>query len=161
MPSPRFRRRHSVFVAACGVLLLVGVAVSSVGGTGPSLLPRVIATPIPPHLSTPVSSMIVVPIIEKQPQGTTRIVKSSGPQTSGSIIHVRGQQIRLPADAWVEEYYTSMLCEVGGRCPETPFLVLRRGNSILALSAPSGVIHERSTAPGEEGAFRFLEEALR
>ncbi|MDP6403129.1 MAG: hypothetical protein QF467_06240 [SAR202 cluster bacterium] len=38
--------------------------------------------------------------------------------------------------------------------------MIGRGNSTIAVSAPSGAIFEEKVAPGEEGAFDFLKEAL-
>lgn len=151
----RSRRRYILpSVILGGVLLLASLVLGGAGGTGAS--PQIKPTPMPPNFSTPVGTRITEPI-----RGSGRTVKTSGPETRGTAIQVRGKQIRLPADAWVEDYYATMLCEAGHRCPETPLLVLRRGNSTIAVSAPSGVIYEHVTVPGEEDTFRFLLEALR
>jgi hypothetical protein len=72
-----------------------------------------------------------------------------------------GRAVRLPPDAYVEHFTVSVHCVVGRPCPQTPIYELRRGNSTIAVSAPTGAVVEERPAPGEERAFDFLREALR
>ncbi len=78
----------------------------------------------------------------------------------GSVLTIAGKRVQLPQDAFVDRYTISVLCVEHDACPQTPILQIKRGNSTIAVSAPSGTIVEERTAPGEERAFDFLKEVL-
>ncbi|MBM3156157.1 MAG: hypothetical protein FJ004_02600 [Chloroflexi bacterium] len=86
---------------------------------------------------------------------------TSGPSTMGSTISVAGKMIKLPDDAYVEYWVVFIECSVGTSCPQTPFYIIARGDSRLAVEQISGKILNEEIASNEEGAFNFLKEALR
>ncbi|GEM_PF-5676105 len=62
--------------------------------------------------------------------------------------------------AFVEHLITSVSCLAGQTCPETPIYVIKRGNSSISVSVPTGTIIQEEIADGEEEIFDFLKEAL-
>ncbi len=78
----------------------------------------------------------------------------------GRVIEVRDGAIGLPSDAYVEESVFRAHCPAGPPCPVAPIIVVRRGNSTIALSLPFGTLFLEQVAQGEEGAFDFLRGAL-
>ncbi|MBI4287424.1 MAG: hypothetical protein HY671_03210 [Chloroflexi bacterium] len=89
-----------------------------------------------------------------------KIAAASGPETKGVTITLAGKKIKLPEDAFIEHNIVDVVSPPGGPRIETPVLVLRRGNSTISISVPSGKVHEEKLAPGEEKAFDFLRKAL-
>jgi hypothetical protein len=119
---------------------------------GPGEMPRPVPTPERP------------PRAPDEPPGPAeprREIHSSGPATRGAVIHVAGREVQLPPDAFIERSVAAVLCGGGLPCPETPFYILRRGNSTVSVSLRSGARFDEQIAPGEEGAFDFLREATR
>lgn len=94
----------------------------------------------------------------QQVPGRTSVV--AGPETSGSNITVAEIGVQLPANAFVNRYVVQVLCVAGLSCPQTPIYELKRGNSTISVSIPSGIILDEEIAPGEEGAFDFLKEVV-
>jgi hypothetical protein len=83
-----------------------------------------------------------------------------GPERSGTLEYLAGKVIQLPPDAYVSGHIDFISCIPTVFCPETPIITIRRGKSVIAVSAHSGVIVHEQIEPGEEGAFDFLKEAL-
>ncbi|MBM3944553.1 MAG: hypothetical protein FJ317_03570 [SAR202 cluster bacterium] len=76
---------------------------------------------------------------------------------------LNGKVVNLPPDVDVAGITVSILCVAGTPCPtdELPFYILRRGDSRADVSEKTGRIALEKVAPGEEGAFDFLREALK
>ncbi len=85
----------------------------------------------------------------------------SGPTTKGMTITIANKKIKLPDDAYIKHYATEGIVSPGKTGPETPLYVIARGNSIIVIPKGSGKIYSETIAPGEEGAFNFLKEALK
>jgi hypothetical protein len=85
---------------------------------------------------------------------------TTGPTTCGAEIAVGGWKVQLPPDAYIEHLIISVNCVVGQPCPEAPYYSLRRGKSTVGVSIRSGARFGERIAPGEEGAFDFLGEAV-
>ncbi|MBM3948436.1 MAG: hypothetical protein FJ312_04190 [SAR202 cluster bacterium] len=77
-------------------------------------------------------------------------------------LELRGKAIELPPDVRVTGIISHILCVSPGCSEEElPYIQLERGNSIASVSAKTGRIVEEKIAPGEEGAFDFIREAMR
>ena len=77
-------------------------------------------------------------------------------------IDVADKVIQLPPNAYVSAFILSALCKGGAiNCPRAPLWVITRGGSTITLEKISGKIVSEKIAPGEEGAFDFIREALR
>lgn len=164
--------RHSG-VLVLGVVLLSGgflILVSSITlaqgvPPPPSSVPAGPATPIAHPTPLPQPRSVAEALQQRAQQlqdlaATGQSVSVSGPSTRGSVIQIQGKSVQLPPDAYVSRYITSGLCAATRSCPELPMYELRRGNSTLAVSAPSGAKVEEQIAPGEAGAFDFLNAVL-
>ena len=153
-----------VLLALAGVLYTTAMA-SEPAPPSPSTPP--VATPPPPAHTPPSERPPMTKEEEEQARAKAiqgargQVIIVSGPATRGSIVRIAGLEIQLPSDAFVDRYVVDILCIAGRPCPEVPIYELKRGNSTLAVSAPSGAIVEEDTANGEEGAFDFLKEVLR
>jgi hypothetical protein len=92
------------------------------------------------------------------------VVADPGPQPTpqpGGIILIAGKSIRLPDDAYHASTVLTVECRWGQPCPQPPLDTITRGRSRITVSRPTGQIVEEHIAPGEEGAFDWLREALR
>lgn len=89
------------------------------------------------------------------------IYETSGPSTKGMTITIAGKKIKLPDDAYIAHDVSSVTRSPGKTGPETPYFVIARGNSKILIPQRSGKIYSETIAPGEEGAFNFLKEALK
>jgi hypothetical protein len=67
--------------------------------------------------------------------------------------------VPFPPDAY-DGIVVDVLC-AGPGCPELPLYSIRRGNSSTTVNPKTGALGPEVLAPGEEGAFTFLKEALR
>ena len=97
-----------------------------------------------------------------------------GPETAGSVLTVAGLQIQLPDDAYIHQIVNLVVClgesvvvvgeiavEETDLCPpQTPYYDLARGDSTVRVVEQTGRVFGETIAPGEEGAFNFLKEAL-
>ena len=81
------------------------------------------------------------------------------PSLEGNIV-IAGVEIHLPEDAHIDGFISKALCRPGSTCARLPWVVIRRGESKIWVSIPTGVIDREVLALGEEGAFDFLKEAL-
>jgi hypothetical protein len=88
-------------------------------------------------------------------------VALSGPATKGALISIAGKAVQLPPDAFIAGTVSTFGCVVPHPCPQTPIVVLQRGNSTIAVSVPTGAVVSEKVAPGEEAAFDFLQEVLK
>jgi len=113
--------------------------------------PRPAPTPAPPPHAPE------EPPVPPQPG---RTIYSSGPNTRGAVIVVAGREVQLPPDAFIERSVATAMCGGVPGCPEAPFYILRRGSSTVGVSQRSGARFDERIAPGEEGAFDFLPEAV-
>ncbi len=89
------------------------------------------------------------------------IYETSGPTTKGMTITIAGKKIKLPDDTYIEHNVYDITASPGKNAPETPYFVIARGNSRILVPKRSGKIYSETIAPGEEGAFNFLKEALK
>jgi hypothetical protein len=89
----------------------------------------------------------------------------SGPETLGATITVAGKTIKLPPDAYLGGELVAYFgaCNLPSPCPETPILLIQRGNSTIGIVMRTGQLVENPDfiKPGEERLFDFLREALR
>lgn len=88
-------------------------------------------------------------------------IPTSGPKTKGMTITIGNKKVKLPGDAYIKHYVVDVIPSRGKPRPETPAFVIARGNSTIWVGAHSGRMEHENIAPGEEGAFNFLKEALR
>lgn len=138
-------RRAASFVVAALVVLGVGLKLGSPGFTTP-LPPNPSADsapPIPKRLSPPSENIV------------RRVV--GGPETAGSVVTLGGRSVQLPPDAYVTGEVTHNNC-LPGPCPETPALIIRRGNSTIYVGIRSGLVDDSASQviPGEAHLFEFL-----
>lgn len=79
-----------------------------------------------------------------------------------SSIRVKGKDIAVPEDARITEITVQVLCLAGTSCDsdDVPIYRVERGHSAIAVSR-LGTVFLETVAPGEEGAFEFIREALR
>ena len=82
-------------------------------------------------------------------------------ETRGKPVTLGGKTVQLPPDAYVDGMVTHVLCGGSPEACETPFYNIRRGRSLINVTVRTGRILSEHIAPGEEGAFDFLKEALR
>ena len=163
-----WRMRVSILSVVLALVAIAGVLYTTAMASEPSppspALPPV-ATPAPP-IHTPPPDRSPATQEEEQTRAKTiqeargQVIVVSGPDTRGSIVRIAGLEIELPQDAIVNRYVVDVFCVAGLPCPEVPIYELKRGNSTVAVSAPSGIIVEENTANGEESAFDFLREVL-
>lgn len=130
--------------------------------TKPPVLP-------PPFRSKPSATIEERMAWQKEMEDKGYISKTKrnvGPETTGSIITVRGVQIKLPDDAFI-------LMDVqgpdriqlerplgGGKPWDTPYYVIMRNKSTININAANGNVQFENTATGEEASFEFLKRAL-
>lgn len=179
---PRFWIALGLVVVAAAAIAGGATLATTLAGGGPGERVNIPPTPwappgrTPPALPTspPTPTRIAavtpyVPTEEERRQGTEYVrerfeeMKRSGSfvtrgtTTAGSVVWIAGARIQLPPDAYVESYVDQYLPLPGYRYPPTPWLVIRRGGSSISISGKSGETWQETTAPGEEGAFDFLE----
>lgn len=158
-------------------LAVLGVAVALAAGAG-AFYATVVAQSIPPgpppsaaplpppplgprplEPRTPAEAIQQLRQAERETGG--RSVKVEGPETAGSVIHIRGRAVQLPKDAYIEGVWLELL---GGctpsPCPKTPIYEIKRSNSIFWVSI-DGTTGATTVAPGEEHLFDFIKEVLR
>lgn len=124
------------------------------------------STPPPPNI--PSSDQRLPLTFEEEEQLKQRIlqrsqvisIKASGPETKGSVFYAGNKKVQLPPDAYIEHYISFGSWVADYPCPEFPEYVIRRGNSRAWVAKPSGTIVKVTLAPGEEGTFNFLRNAL-
>ena len=130
-------------------------------GRTAAVLPPPPGTPEPTVFPTPRPEELVtredLPDLEARGLVTRTVV--SGPSTKGAAITVAGKRIKLPDDMYIEAKWLGGICPVGWECPAYPTYVLVRGNSSTEIDS-QGKVWWEEVAPGEEGAFDFLREAL-
>ena len=78
----------------------------------------------------------------------------------GETVTIAGVEIHLPEDAYIDYFISKARCLPGGTCARLPWVVIRRGESKIFVSIPTGVIDREIISSGEEGAFDFLKGAL-
>jgi hypothetical protein len=174
------------------IALAVGCGVEGEGvGSQPAAPPQAEPTYLPGFLATPIGPPGFVPPLPPTPPPTPtqgphfgytptaedmrrgaekgeELKKTwtavSGPTTAGALILIAGREVQLPADAYIDAFYTHEDYGVGGpprlAGAEVPFLVIVRGNSKILVNLRTGFTWNESIAPGETGAFGFLFAAL-
>ena len=83
-----------------------------------------------------------------------------GPSRKGATVAIKGINIKLPDDAYIEGLVAAAMGVVGQTPPETPYYVIVRGNSRVLVTERTGRILREILATGEENAFDFLKRAL-
>jgi hypothetical protein len=83
------------------------------------------------------------------------------PELGGPRLGIKGRDVPLPPDTFVGgggfvDYLSPAPADA-----DSSLVILRRGRSTIELGEQSGKIIREDLAPGEEGAFTFLTEALR
>lgn len=145
--------RLTIFGIVLIVALLIGIPIWGETSSPPSDTPPD-TTPEPPK-------DIIVPT----PTGELRVTifEATGESTKGALIEIAGKKIQLPPDAYIAHDIIDVVCVLGSSdpCPETPYYVLARSNSTIAVSTSSGIIHEEKIGEGDKEPFAFLKEALR
>lgn len=164
---------HSLWLLGIlgGALILVSLMLPPAEPTVSAPPPTPWPSPPPPQNRLPVARPPEPKTLEeslrlreqlRQGEGRNDVpIAVAGPETRGSSIGIKGKTVQLPPDAWVETWMVFATCPIGRVCRETPLYSLRRGESTLVISSPSGIIYEERIAPGEEGAFAFVRDALR
>lgn len=157
------RRKIASLGAALAVMLVLGgTAVQA------QLVPPPRGTPVPPP--RPRAAPAVPPPLAEPatPQQRERWLLERGgtigdiaAETRGATIVLGGRNVQLPPDSYVDGVVTHVTCGPVRPCPETPFYNIVRGRSRINVEVRSGRIISEHTAPGEDGAFAFLKEALR
>ena len=167
-----YLRTKRTWLWTLAIALVIGVAAGSVTisqGTEDSPVPA-LPTPAPPQAAnpTPRPDLTFEEAMEirraEEREGIARgdvIIKVSGPETAGKLIVIAGKDVQLPPDAYVYRFVHSVACVVGRTCPETPIYEIKRGDSMITITAPSGTLLEESIAPGDDRAFEFLKGVLR
>ena len=173
----------ATLLAACRAPL---TTVSSFDITTETILPAQATTPTPTPTRTPTPTPTPPPKLTREqmqptqeerakmskaledsyarsgkPPDTSTHYVISGPTTKGMTIPIAGKQIKLPDDAYVEHYVIVGTASPGKVPPPTPYFVIARSNSRVIVPTGSGKIYSETIAPGEEGAFNFLKEALK
>lgn len=83
-----------------------------------------------------------------------------GPSRKGATIAIKGINIKLPDDAYVEGLVVAATAIAGRQPPETPYYVIVRGDSRVLVTERTGRILKEILASGDENAFDFLKRAL-
>lgn len=86
-----------------------------------------------------------------------RLLHLSGPKTMGKSIVISDQSVQLPADAFVEYFFTEFECDLGTPCPEVPVYRIKRGPSTIDIEARTGRVWWRV---GDQRPFDFLKGAI-
>lgn len=172
------RKKMALVIAIVASIVLVGVAFAAPGSPLQKILPpgKEYIAKITSRMPTPEDLPPEVRMaLRQKPESVGRnkaelrttiekgelpgkIVDASGPSTRGAEITVGGNKIKLPPDAFIEGVIVDIMC-IEDPCPETPVLVLQRGNSKIWISEPTGEIIQRVISQGEENAFDFLRES--
>lgn len=155
------RSRRTAIALVVGGAALVGLAVSglaTVRALQPTLPP--VPTVVPRSAAPADPAEERRRAVEALQDPRNRVVEVSGPSTRGSAIQVAGRVVQLPPDAYVETYTISATCLPGKPCPQAPLYTIRRGQSKLTVSQPSGVVVEEKVMPGEEGVFESIRRQL-
>lgn len=83
-------------------------------------------------------------------------------ESRGKPVTIAGKQVPLPPDAYVSGVLSSVVCDPvelaarGRTCPETPALIIKRGNSTMIVGIATGRVSQETLARGEERSFDFL-----
>lgn len=151
------------------------VPAQATGTPTPARSPTPMRTPTPtPSTLNPEKMQLSWEQLQKMEEGLHKAYKPptklfdsevrysiQGPATKGMTITIKGKKVKLPNDAYIEYYVTEGIPSPGAKMPELPILIIARGNSRIDISKGSGTINRETIAPGEEGAFNFLKEALK
>lgn len=172
-------RRSGLLIGGITSVLLVGVAFAAPGSPLQQVLPigkksiaEITSNKPKPH-DIPVAarealktspglagkSKAEIQTMIERGQLPGKFIDVGGPQTTGTEIVLAGKKLRLPPDTSIGMRISEVFCMEGKPCPKAPLIVLQRGNSKIWISEPTGQITQRLTAPGEEHAFDFLQEA--
>lgn len=98
--------------------------------------------------------------IDRKSRATGGTVTRAGPETKGATITVAGKNIKLPDDAYWDGIAMEVSCLNEVPCAQTPIIGIVRGKSEIGVSINTGQIAGEKVAPGEEGAFAFLDKEL-
>lgn len=84
-----------------------------------------------------------------------------GPATKGSTVVIKGKNIKLPDDAYVQGVVLFAEPVVGLKpASETPYFIIIRGKSAIHVTEHTGKILQEYISPNEQGTFDFLKKAL-
>jgi hypothetical protein len=83
-----------------------------------------------------------------------------GAEAAGRTIIVAGKNIVLPDDVYLRSEISVGQCGPDD-CPKLPLYVVQRGDSLIRVSVPTGLLYAEVLAPGELNAFDFLKDALK
>jgi hypothetical protein len=118
--------------ATLSLLLIIVCLLSTVQRTASE--PQV---PPPPGTPPPPPEVEPAPPEETtiEERGVVQVV--SGPTTMGSVIVVKGSEVQLPENAWVD-FLAHAECGLESTCPETPLYVIHRGESQAFVTISTG-----------------------
>lgn len=155
-------RRFRATVAVVGAALIIGLGlgIPAALGSGPFRAPPPppSSTPSPPQLPTPTphdpATFEEVKALTEAMARETRQVKCVG-----GPVKLAGRLIQLPDDAY-EASWSWGDCFPDRPCPKNPVITIARGASKVEVGG-DGKVWSAVLAPGEAGAFDFLQEALK
>jgi hypothetical protein len=151
-----------VVLASLGLMALVNQPRAAPTATARLVVRELVTTDKPVALvPTDVLTVSAARLATAGAQGGGRTIVASGPSTAGTRLTIAGRPVQLDPDTYVESYVLSVTCEIGRPCPRTPMYALRRGESRISLSQPTGEIVFERIAPGEDGAFEAIKDQLR
>lgn len=117
------------------------------------------STHIPPRGPTPLPPELWKEQ-ERQEQAIPGRITRAGPETKGATITIAGKKIKLPDDVYWDGIVGPINCLAGIPCGRPPMIIIVRGKSTLGVNFNSGQITGETIAPGEDGAFAFLDKEL-
>ena len=176
--TPPIRRLRRIGIAAVLGFTMVGFAAAGMVVAAQQLPPRPVGAPVrtpPPELVEKAGNLPPPPaaLLEQQRRehkneliGTPRVYDIAV-ESRGKPVTIAGRQVPLPPDAYVSGILSHVLCdparlaELGKTCPETPALIIKRGNSTIIVGIASGQVSQETIAPGEERTFDFLRGVAR
>lgn len=84
-----------------------------------------------------------------------------GTTYKGIEIGIAGSTLKLPEDAYVYKYISTVQCTPKALCPVAPIIGINRGKSRIEFSIANGEIINEQVGPGDEGSFNFLKGYLK
>ncbi len=148
--------------SGAALIIGLGLGIPTALGSGPFRAapppPPPLSTPSPPQLPTPTphdtATFEEVKALTEAMARETRQVKCVG-----GPVKLAGRLIQLPDDAY-EASWGWGTCYGDMPCPKNPVTTIARGASEVTVGG-DGKVWSAVLAPGEAGAFDFLQEALK